>query len=28
MEWPPSKEQSLRLGDARHQLQSEAEEAD
>ncbi|MFL2515276.1 MAG: hypothetical protein ACJ0GX_01735 [Parasynechococcus sp.] len=24
MEWPPSKEQSLRLGDARHQLQSEA----
>ena len=28
MEWPPSKDQSLRLGDARHQLQSEAEETD
>ena len=28
MEWPPSKEQSLRLGDASHQLQSETEETD
>ena len=28
MEWPPSKDKSLRLGDARHQLQSEAEETD
>ena len=28
MEWPRSKEQSLRLGDASHQLQSETEETD
>ena len=28
MEWPPSKDQSLRLGHASHQLQSEAEATD
>jgi small-conductance mechanosensitive channel len=28
MEWPPSKDQSLRLGHANNQLQSDAEETD